>query len=823
MQVRDQWPLVALSVTHALLHHVDELTVLLHRTTDGSSAGLGQLRERWGEALRVLHYEGAGFQQEAVTNGLIAASGLAPGDWVYVLDADEFLLVEPGRSLRDLLAELDPAVAAVRYEVHNWVAPMTLDEAHLDGYRGVRARAVPTLFGDLDDSVRADQVARGLVNFFDVPFASKVLMRAGGWVSAGTHSVVGIAPDEEVTLGPSTLRAAHLPFPSRDRLEARALNGERLIREGHSAGHGWQNQMLWRLKLVDALDAFWQAHSLGGSAQAGWVEPVVVRDDELAEALQPSLGILQDAFGPVLPRDPAGAGVGAVEAVDFGAVVELARQSQERAETASRRVEDSARQASERVASLTARVDALLAENAELAARCAELDGERQSLAGERDRADSRAAALDEIVGSRSWRLTAGLRRSMDVARRVGGRDAASGAPAVASVSARGTDGLGVRGTASGERPTGSTEAGSGVPLVGCMLPATVGPVGWSTTCRVVVEGWPLWFTADRDITPVGEAFATALLPAALMSGRPLHIDAPLSATWVSGALEIGRLASRWWGWSQVEVRGSGVESRPAPSPDLGGRGIGLAFSGGVDSFHALLTSPDPIDLLVSAWGFDIRIADEVRWRSWDAALEQVGGELGIDIARVRTNVRDHPVSSAPGWVRSHGSALAALGHLMSGSIHEFRVASTNPTSLSASTWGSNWVMDPLWSSDRLRISHVGEELWRSAKLEAIAEHPLVQRHLRVCWENRDSAPYNCGACEKCVRTQVTLESLELRGSFPGFPRSRSLVELVDALAPCASAGIVAEYEQVIIPGSAGSVRGALERFVARSHAAGVR
>ena len=47
-------------------------------------------------------------------------------------------------------------------------------------------------------------------------------------------------------------------------------------------------------------------------------------------------------------------------------------------------------------------------------------------------------------------------------------------------------------------------------------------------------------------------------------------------------------------------------------------------------------------------------------------------------------------------------------------------------------------------------------------------------KHLRVCWENRGSA-YNCGLCEKCLRTLVNLRVVGAEGRCQTFDRRLNL------------------------------------------------
>ena len=61
-------------------------------------------------------------------------------------------------------------------------------------------------------------------------------------------------------------------------------------------------------------------------------------------------------------------------------------------------------------------------------------------------------------------------------------------------------------------------------------------------------------------------------------------------------------------------------------------------------------------------------------------------------------------------------------------------------------------------------------------------EEPLVQAHLRVCWENLKAAG-NCSSCEKCCRTMLTLAQHGMLRQFRVFEPAR-LVNAVGELPP---------------------------------------
>jgi hypothetical protein len=65
-------------------------------------------------------------------------------------------------------------------------------------------------------------------------------------------------------------------------------------------------------------------------------------------------------------------------------------------------------------------------------------------------------------------------------------------------------------------------------------------------------------------------------------------------------------------------------------------------------------------------------------------------------------------------------------------------------------------MLPPYFSSHRLVVEPYGWGTQRVDKVAAIASSPVAMAHLRVCWRNEEGA-FNCGKCEKCVRTKTEL------------------------------------------------------------------
>ena len=308
VMARDEWPLLELSITHALLHHVDRVWVIDHASADGTAEGLRRLAAVWGDRLIVMRLEAAPFFQEAVVNTLLELVNPRADDWVYPFDADEFAIAPAATPLRDVLAEVGSQYAAVRYDIDNWVVPIDFDHTDRRQYAGLHCRALPSLFVDLGAELTGDEIRCGTMNFFDVPFPPKVVVRGGlgGWLAAGAHNLKPYRPEHELAIDRGRFRVAHFPLLSRDRLRLRVQQGRDLIAMNFPSWHGWQSQMLARLDREGLLDAFWSRHSIGAdvAAESG-CRPTVVRDDTFSQAVQRTLAWLdehQRTGTPVVPR-----------------------------------------------------------------------------------------------------------------------------------------------------------------------------------------------------------------------------------------------------------------------------------------------------------------------------------------------------------------------------------------------------------------------------------------------------------------------------------------------------------------------------------------
>jgi hypothetical protein len=336
----NEWPLVSLSISHALMRHVDMVYVLKHRCTDGSNEGIERLQALWKDRLRILESHYDQFFQEASMNALLQISQESSPDWFYIFDADEFLLTEGNRPLKQIIADIEPDYSVIDYEIQNWVPNNDFDDKNLEHYRKLRYRSVPNVFHDMDPEVCIDEIAAGNLNFYDLPFPSKVIFRNDPylWPSAGAHFLKYSSPAPMIALKPTQLCTAHFPFLSRTRLLEKAKQGELLINAGFPKSHGWQSQMTYSFLQDTRLDEFWDSHSIGNNTgKEDRISPSVVIDDRFQKAIDPVLSLLEDSFGPSFEQktepDVPVADISNDTQVSFQALIQLSRRYQSLADT----------------------------------------------------------------------------------------------------------------------------------------------------------------------------------------------------------------------------------------------------------------------------------------------------------------------------------------------------------------------------------------------------------------------------------------------------------------------------------------------------------
>jgi len=236
-----------------------------------------------------------------------------------------------------------------------------------------------------------------------------------------------------------------------------------------------------------------------------------------------------------------------------------------------------------------------------------------------------------------------------------------------------------------------------------------------------------------------------------MQAGTDLTMDGPLDPTFAENLSTIQDIYSAWYPQAE-RITIHVPEGNSGSTPQAGH--TGAFFSGGVDSFYTLLKHDEEIDLLVYVHGFDVDLDDTSLRRRVSDMLNEVGTRFDKEVIEVETNLRQFSDERA-GWPRYHGAALAFVGLTLQSFFGRLLIAS-GASYDELRPWGSHPLLDPCWSTSNLQFIHDGCEASRLDKCRVVGQNDIASELLRVCWRNPDGA-YNCGRCEKCIRTMVQL------------------------------------------------------------------
>jgi hypothetical protein len=257
----------------------------------------------------------------------------------------------------------------------------------------------------------------------------------------------------------------------------------------------------------------------------------------------------------------------------------------------------------------------------------------------------------------------------------------------------------------------------------------------------------------DISLTDNSEAVIAFSLLTCMRAGCNLVINRGVSRRLLEAIDTISDIYRSWEpSLHRIEI----VSAEPVINEKSREDRIGLFFSGGVDSFYSLLKHQDEITDLIFIHGFDNILDEKKALRErFTKSLNEIGKCFSKRIIIIRTNLRSF-MDPYFDWARlSHGAALAGIGHLLFPYFKKIYIASTS-TYRNIIPRGSHPLLDPLWSTESLQFIHDGCEATRIDKVTLISKYDIALQNLLVCWRHYDGA-YNCGRCEKCLRTMVNL------------------------------------------------------------------
>lgn len=302
--------------------------------------------------------------------------------------------------------------------------------------------------------------------------------------------------------------------------------------------------------------------------------------------------------------------------------------------------------------------------------------------------------------------------------------------------------------------------------------------------CKIRRFGFDrVYFSFDRKykdyICKDASPFAACLLIPSMKQGEDLIIEGAVSRKLYDGMHEIMRVMEGWnIGLKKIKIRVEAITEDQLSSSETAS-----FFSGGVDSFYTYLKhSTDTSDVLryfILVNGYDIDPRNSKLWLETLTNVQQIAADEGIELIEVKSNIRQLIEPILP-WDYTHGGCLAAVGLCLRIFLKKIYI----PSSYTASQqfpWGSHLETDKYWSTENLLFEHDGTEASRVHKVVwQVANSETALKYLRVCYMNMGGT-YNCGECDKCLRTMINLliaGKLEKCATFPHSIDLKKVAEL---------------------------------------------
>ncbi len=284
--------------------------------------------------------------------------------------------------------------------------------------------------------------------------------------------------------------------------------------------------------------------------------------------------------------------------------------------------------------------------------------------------------------------------------------------------------------------------------------------VTWENAARVPQT---IYFESATELSRSTEAFLLSCVYPAMRAGeKRLKVNnGGVCPSLLQGLTEAMDWFCTWSGGKRHPVALEVATETPSSSSKKSGLSV-CFLSGGVDSLFTLYKNHSVfergnkhfINTGIFVGGFDIDPGLDDHY--YEKALEQlrpVAEDKSIELMLVVTNIRELDMTTDT-WTRAmHGAALAATAYAVGA---EVAFIASGKDIAHIAPWGSHPVIDPLYGDSLLQIYHDGTKYSRFQKVKLLAEYPVALRNIRVCHTDKGS-DYNCGKCNKCIRTMLEL------------------------------------------------------------------
>jgi hypothetical protein len=282
------------------------------------------------------------------------------------------------------------------------------------------------------------------------------------------------------------------------------------------------------------------------------------------------------------------------------------------------------------------------------------------------------------------------------------------------------------------------------------------------------IDGFRLWYRVpesakvSKDIEPF---LAAALVPA-MLKGERIDVE---TGNGVSGELmsHLYQLQEIYHCWnSSLKVIEINAAKKAAIPPN---EGVAAFFSGGVDSSYTFLKHLEEISHIIYISGFDFPCDDNGSNNLIERNRHLIQ-KFNKTFINVETNFYEFGYNYNISRNLTQGSCLGSVALLM-GFNKVFIPSSYSFDQLFP--LGSHPLTDHLWSNGNIDIVHDGCEATRTEKLRRLAGNSAILSNLSVCLVE---VACNCGHCQKCLRTMISLRLMNVTTeAFPSFPSLKEI------------------------------------------------
>ncbi len=281
-------------------------------------------------------------------------------------------------------------------------------------------------------------------------------------------------------------------------------------------------------------------------------------------------------------------------------------------------------------------------------------------------------------------------------------------------------------------------------------------------------------FGADLEPNPNSFLLACAI-PAMRYGEKRIFIDAPICPEIKDGLANAMKCLINWYSGDRQVISIEAPIQVGVLFPNQPKK-AGALFSGGIDALamvrdNHLNFAPDhPRYIKDGILVYGILQGETESDSSFENVISGVSAiakDADLNLIQVYTNAYAHLRDLDPNfsfWRYEYiGSFLAAIAHAFAPRLAVASIASTYDFA-NLEPWGSHPLLDPLYGNTGLQIRHENAALSRLEKTKLVGEWDVALKHLRVCNEkvSYSKGNYNCGKCEKCVKTMTGLLSLGL-------------------------------------------------------------